>query len=400
MVTGSVGKTSTKDAVIAAFLTSTSVRGSEKSFNSEIGVPLTIIGSKNPWENPSMWIQVFLKALALLLVRRPYPKLLVLEVGADRPGDLASILKIATPDAVVVTRLPDVPVHVEAYASTQAVKDEEFTPAFALPPGAPLILATDNEYALAMGKKTLASMVTFGFATHSDVAIVAPSMYVKKGRVVGMEACLSVSGQLHLLVVEGALGTHQLLAPAAALACALSLGVPAKKALAGLSHYRAPAGRARLLHGVGGTTLIDDSYNSSPVAVEEALTTLLLFPSDGRKVAVLGDMLELGRYSQQEHEAAGKRAASVVQLLITVGPRAKAIGEAAAQAGLSPERIFYTEDSYEAAKLLPTLVEGGDTVLIKGSQGIRLERVVEALLENPEDAQFLVRQEPEWKRKE
>ena len=324
MVTGSVGKTSTKDAVIAAFSSHTEVKGSEKSYNSELGVPLTIIGSKNPWEDVSKWLGVLVQALGLIVFRKPYPKVLVLEVGADRPGDLEKILRFAVPDAVVVTRLPDVPVHVEAYVSTEAVKDEEFTPAFALAPNAPLILASDNEYALLMGKKTLAVTHTFGFQEGSEVLIVAPSLKVVQGEVVGMEASVVVEGKAYPLMVRGALGTHHLLAPAAAIACALSLDVPIAKILTGLKRYTPPAGRSRILHGIHHSTLIDDTYNSSPVAVEEALSSLALTPTQGRRIAVLADMLELGRYSVGEHEMVGVQAASIVDLLVCVGLRSRA----------------------------------------------------------------------------
>ena len=127
MVTGSVGKTATKDAVAAVLSSRFHVRKSEKSFNSEFGVPFTVLGVGNPWNNPLAWLSVIQSALALLFLPNHYPNMLVLEVGADRPGDLARILRVATPDVVVVTRLPDIPVHVEAYASPGAVREEEFS---------------------------------------------------------------------------------------------------------------------------------------------------------------------------------------------------------------------------------------------------------------------------------
>ena len=399
MVTGSVGKTSTKDAVIAAFSSYTDVRGSEKSFNSKLGVPLTIIGAPNPWEDISHWAGVFAQALGLILFLRPYPKVLVLEVGADRPGDLARILRFATPDAVVVTRLPDVPVHVEAYASTQAVKDEEFTPAFYLSPGSPLILASDNEYALSMGKKTAARMYTFGFLEGSDVVIVAPSLTVEKGSVTGMEATVVVNGTSYPLMVSGALGTHHLLAPASAIACALSLGVPMSKILTGLKKYHPPAGRSRILRGIHHSTLIDDTYNSSPVAVCEALLSLALMPTQGRRIAILADMLELGRYSFAEHQTVGIQAAGIVDLLVCVGIRSKATAEAASGAGLTDDQIIYYTDSIEASRELPIRITQEDSILIKGSQGMRMERVVEVLLADTADSKYLVRQEKEWKKR-
>lgn len=399
MVTGSVGKTSTKDAVVAAFSLYTDVRGSEKSFNSEFGVPLTIIGAKNPWEDLAKWLGVFAQACGLIVLRKPYPKLLVLEVGADRPGDLRKILRFVSPDAVVVTRLPDVPVHVEAYASTQAVKDEEFTPAFFLSPGAPLVLASDNAYALSMGTKTLARMHTFGFQEGSDVLIVAPSIMVQKGTVIGMEACVVVNEKSYPLIVQGALGTHHLLAPASAIACAVALGVPMGKIMSGLKHYTPPAGRSRILHGIHRSTIIDDTYNSSPVAVEEALNSLALMPTLGRRIAVLADMLELGRYSVAEHQAVGVQCASVVDLLVCVGVRSRQVGEAALKAGLTEDQVVFYSDSKEAMKELPLRITQEDTILIKGSQGMRMERVVEVLLADTEDAKYLVRQEKEWKKR-
>src|SRR3989338_9508837 len=134
MVTGSVGKTSTKDAVASVLSERFLVRKSEKSFNSEFGVPFTILGVKNPLGNPLAWGSIIKNSLALIFLPNHYPRMLVLEVAADKPGDLSRILRIATPDAVVVTRLPEIPVHVEAYATPEAVREEEFSPAYSLAP--------------------------------------------------------------------------------------------------------------------------------------------------------------------------------------------------------------------------------------------------------------------------
>ena len=399
MVTGSVGKTSTKDAVAAALGASTHVRASEKSYNSEFGVPLTVLGVKNPWANPLAWLGVFREALALIILPNVYPKLLVLEVGADRPGDLSKIMKIGVPDAVVVTRLPDIPVHVEAYASTEAVRAEEFTPAFSLPPGAPLILASSNDFALSLGKKTLAKIHTFGFAKDAEIFIETPGLLVEKGIVTGMEATAHAQGKTFPLIVHGALGRHQLLAPAAAIATALSLGYPLKDSLRGLSGYIPPAGRARILQGLHGSLLIDDSYNSSPAATEEALRSLGEVSVQGKRVAVLGDMLELGRYSAQEHARMGILAAGVADVLVTVGQRSRATLEAAREAGLAVEHSYAFDKALEAIDTITGLVSEGDVVLVKGSQGVRVERVVEALLGNKSDAYLLVRQDGEWKRR-
>lgn len=396
MVTGSVGKTSTKDAAASVLAGRFNLRASEKSYNSEFGVPLTIIGAKNPWENPIAWLRVFKEALALILFPNLYPKLLVLEVGADRPGDLARILRIADPDAVIVTRLPEVPVHVEAYASPQAVRDEEFAPAYALTRGEPLILSADDPYAVAMAGQLEASVSTFGFADGATVRLTGYS-YFEDDDACGMEASIDIAGAAHTMRIVGALGRSQLLAPAAAVACALALGMSVEDALSGVTSYVPPAGRGRILPGAKGTLIVDDSYNASPAAVEEALTALALIPGRTRRIAVLGDMLELGRYSAEEHARIGRHAAQSVSVLVAVGVRSRAMAEAARAAGLATDSVFSFDTSVEAGAMLEEFVREGDVLLVKGSQSVRTERVVERLLADPADRAKLVRQEREWK---
>lgn len=399
MVTGSVGKTSTKDALAAALSEQYLVRKSEKSYNSEFGVPLTILGAKNPWANPGAWLKVFGEALALRFLPSHYPNMLVLEVGADRPGDLAKIMKIALPDAVVVTRLPEVPVHVEAYATPAAVREEEFYPAYALDDGMPLILNAEDEYAIAMSARLSARAVTFGMADDATVRIMHPKVHVTEGIVDGMMATLAIDGKEYPIVVPGVVGQPALYAPAAAVATALAIGMEIQDALKGLAAYVSPPGRGRVLNGLNGAVLIDDSYNSSPAATVEALASLAMVAGElgRRRIAVLGDMLELGRYSHEEHERIGTLAARQADLLVTVGIRSRGTAGAAQAAGLPEHSILQFSTSEEASEALASLIGAGDVVLIKGSQSVRTERIVEALLADPVDQSRLVRQNPEWK---
>lgn len=387
MVTGSVGKTSTKDAVAAALSPRFHLRASEKSYNSEFGVPLTIIGSKNPWTSAPAWLNVFREALALVVLPSHYPRLLVLEVGADSPGDLKQILKIATPDAVIVTKLPDVPVHVEAYASPEAVREEEFSPAYALSRGAPLIVCAEDEHATRLAARVSAAVTTFGFSKSADVRLGEVSVTAE-----GMYSSVTLEGETYPLVAARALGRQQLYAPAAALAVARALGLTAREALEGLKAYQPPPGRARLLKGKHGSILIDDTYNASPAAVEEVLQSLPHLDGE-RRIAVLGDMLELGRYSKEEHARIGVLAAKAADIVVAVGARSLAIYEAAGKEAL------HFPNAREAAASLAELVREGDIVLIKGSQGMRMERITEALLDDPKDVRELVRQDKEWLKK-
>lgn len=400
MVTGSVGKTSTKEAVAAVLATRFYVRKSEKSFNSEFGVPFTVFGVANPWGNPVAWLKIVRNALALLLLPNHYPNMLVLEVGADQPGDLARILRIATPGAVVVTHLPEIPVHVEAYESPDAVREEEFSPAYALAPGTPLIVSADDPFALEMATHTAAQIISFGTSADARVRVREYGYLVEGGTVRGMQAELEAAGTHETLVVRGSVGKTQVLPAAAALAVALAFDIALPEALEALAkEYEPPAGRGRLLAGKNGAVLIDDTYNASPAAVAEALETLEHFPHAKRRVAILGDMLELGRYSVMEHERIGAKTAASADMLISVGIRARGFAEAARAAGMAAAQTLSFDDSRTAASALRDRLEAGDVVLVKGSESIRMERIVEALLADPSDLTKLVRQDREWRRR-
>jgi UDP-N-acetylmuramyl pentapeptide synthase len=213
-----------------------------------------------------------------------------------------------------------------------------------------------------------------------------------------MEATLHLGGAEYPLFVPGVVGRQQLLAPAAGVALAHALGVSVEDALEGLASYVPPPGRGRILRGMKRAIVLDDSYNASPAAVLEALAGLSALRAP-RKVAVLGDMLELGRYSVEEHENVGKQAAASADVLVAIGIRSRAMADAALAAGMDAARIHRFESSQAAAEALPGLVEEGDAVLVKASQGIRAERIVAALLADPEDRAQLVRQDREWRKR-
>lgn len=395
LVSGSVGKTSTKDAVAAVLSARFLVRKSAKSFNSEFGVPFAILGvSGHLRQNRLAWLSVAKNAIALLLLPNHYPNMLVLEAGADRPGDMANILRIVTPDAVVITRLPEIPAHVEAYASPEAVRKEEFSPAYALPPAAPLVVPADDSWALDSALRTPAHRISYGVSAVADVRVSDIGFYEPEGKVAGMRAKAHVAGELMDLVVNGAVGTAQLLPSAAALAIAQAFDISLAEALHALEKYEPPPARGRIFAGINSSIIIDDSYNASPAAVEEALATLKAFPHALRRIAVLGDMLELGRYSVEEHRRLGTLAGASADVIASVGIRARAFAAAA------PEReTLLFGDAAAAARALPGYVRAGDVVLVKGSQAVRTERIVEALLADPSNAARLVRQGRAWKRK-
>ncbi len=408
-VTGSVGKTSTKDAIYTVLAEGAHARKSEKSFNSEVGVPLTILGCPNAWDNPLLWIQNLFHGLLLIIFSTTYPEWLVLEIGADTPGDIRSISAWLPVDIAVITRLPEMPVHVEFFGSPDEVIEEKASLITALKPGGTLVLFGDEERARALAEraeKRGCGVVFFGLSEPNDVRGTNFAVATEPGNAwpVGMQCDieLKVSGgkkETIPVVIRGVLGAHPMLSLVAAAAVGAALGKSVAEMGAALSSYVPPPGRMRLLPGLKGSLLIDDTYNSSPAAAEAALGALTLI-SNGRHIAVLGDMLELGRHSVEEHRKLGTLAARSVDILAVVGPRARDIAQGALDAELPDSTILHYDDSRIAGEELKNLIGPGDVILIKGSQSTRMERAVEELMHEPERArEFLVRQDSEWKKR-
>lgn len=403
-ITGSVGKTSTKDAIYAALSDEAHVRKSDKSFNSEIGIPLTILGCGNAWGNPFRWIQNIFDGLMLVIFPHEYPDWLVIEVGADRPNDIRKVAKWLPVDVAVITRLPERPVHVEYFDSPEQVIEEKAALITALRPGGSLVLYGDDARtrglaARAEGKQ--AAVRTFGFNEDNDVRCEHWSLYAEENeprRPLGMVAEVRAEKERAQVRVEGTVGPHLLIPVHAALAVGQLLGKSmADLAASATRNYVPPPGRMRLLAGIRGSVLIDDTYNSSPAAVVAALETLAGMPAS-RRIAALGDMLELGRFSVEEHKKLGTLAARCSTMLITVGIRARDIAQAALDAGMPESNIFQYEDSRKAGKELESVLQQGDVVLAKGSQSMRMERLIEEVMAEPDRApELLVRQEEEWK---
>ena len=400
VITGSVGKTSTKDAIFEVVASSAHARKSEKSFNSEIGLPLTVLGLPNAWTNPLRWVENIIDGLMLYITAQPYPSWLILEAGADRPGDIRSLASWLKVDVAVITRLPDVPVHVEFFDSVEAIKEEKASLINALKQDGALILYADDPGVVALkARAPNARSITFGFSETADVRAHGVEIIFAGQKPAGIRAHVRAQGASGILEVKGAIGSHALMPALAAFAVGQALGKPLPEILLALSHYAPPPGRMHLIEGEKNTTIIDDTYNSSPAAVHAALETLTLMPAK-RKVAVLGDMLELGRHSVDEHRKLGALLAKNVDLLLTVGFRARDIAEGALDNGMKDEAILQYEDAARAGVELEAMLKEGDVVLIKGSQSMRMERIVEEVMTDPRYAKdLLVRQDEEWKRR-
>ncbi len=399
-VTGSVGKTSTKDAIYAALKDHTYARKSQKSFNSDLGVPLSVLGIDNAWSNPLLWLKNIFDGAFTAFFAREYPEVLVLEMGVDRPGDMKKLTQWIRPDIVVLTRLPDVPAHVEYFATPDEVIEEKMYLVHALRKDGVFIYNNDDEVVRQAAEEVLQQSFGYSRYSPSHFTLSNDAVLIEKGTPVGMHSTLTHINESVVLQLRGALGVHQLYTFAAAAAVAKQFDVSLADTAKALEQYVPPAGRMRLIESREGALLIDDTYNASPTAVEQALLSLKEIPCKGRKIVVLGDMLELGRFSVGEHERIGVLAAEVADVLVTLGVRARKIAEAALENGLSEKKILQYENVDRAAEELMHRVTETDVVLIKASQGVRAERVTKKLMKHPEDAaKLLVRQGTAWQQR-
>lgn len=399
-ITGSVGKTSTKDAIFAVVEKSLVAHKSDKSFNSEIGLPLTILGLDTAWSSPFLWMITIFRGLLLVLFREHYPKWLVLEIGADKPGDISRATTWIHPDISVITRFGDVPVHVEFFRSPAEVFEEKAELAKALRPSGMLVLNADDEKVLAVRDKTKAKSITYGFSESAMFRASNLQIAYEKGIPVGMTFKLEYDGNVFPLTLNGVLGIQPVYSALAALAVGVYLKLNIVDMVGALAVYESPAGRMRVIPALRGATVIDDTYNSSPVAAMAAVEVLGSVRTKGKKIALLGDMLELGKFTIEEHKKLGAFTAANADLILAVGPRAKYIVEGALESDMSEKNLIEFDDARVAGKYLENILNEGDVILIKGSQSIRMERAVEEVMAHPENAAtVLVRQEEEWKAK-
>ncbi len=396
-VTGSVGKTSTKDAIFSVLKNHRSVRKSQKSFNSEIGVPLSILGLPNAWDNPIGWLKNIVDGAITALFDRRYPEILVLEAGVDRPGDMARLAAWLSVDIVVMTRLPEVPVHVEYFGTPEAVVAEKLTLLDALKPEGVFIYNMDDDQLQTAARGVRQSSISFSRYVPSHFTASADQVTYVDDMPVGSSFRLSHLDETVTVKINGSLGVQNAYTCAAAAAVAEQFGISLEAVAAALAEHTVPPGRMRLLPGLKHTLIIDDTYNSSPIAVESALLSLKELTGAKRKIAVLGDMLELGQYSSREHERLGALVPKCADVLFTLGIRARKFAEGALEHGMSEKVIFQYDDIAKAGRELQALLKLGDMVLIKASQGIRAEKVVEEIMAEPERSNtLLVRQDPTW----
>jgi UDP-N-acetylmuramoyl-tripeptide--D-alanyl-D-alanine ligase len=346
-ITGNVGKTTTKEATAAALGARYRVLRTTSSFNNEIGVPLTFLGIE------------------------PSHEVAVIEMGFYVPGEIADLCRLVRPQVGVITRIPEVPVHYSRTPSVDAIAMGKSELIEALPANGVALLNADDPRVRALAPRTKARVVLFGESADADLRATDVNARGIEGlRFVAHDGARSVDVRLPLP------GRHLVPAALAALGAATALGVPMDEAATALSTMDAPAHRMNVRR-TAEFVVIDDSYNASPAAVTAALSVLGSVTT--RRVAVIGDMLELGTLSADAHEAAGREAARQTDVLVGVGELARTMVNAARSAGLRD--THQVADRAEALMLLRRILRRGDTVLVKGSHSLALDELADALVQ-------------------
>jgi UDP-N-acetylmuramoyl-tripeptide--D-alanyl-D-alanine ligase len=348
-VTGSIAKTSTKEAIAAVLSTRYETLKNEGNQNNEIGLPLTV------------------------LRMGPEHEAAVLEMGMYVGGEIADLARIGRPSIGVVTAVQ--PVHLSRIGTIEAIEKAKGELVEALPPaadGGVAVLNADDERVRRMASRTGARITTYGFDSGSDVT----AHDVESAGTDGMRFDLETPAGRRLVRTPtlGRMAVHNALAAAAVGEAA---GLSLDEIAAGLEHGWAAPHRAQLIH-AGGLTLVDDSYNASPASVIAALELLAGLP--GRRIAVLGEMLELGEGHEDGHRRVGEAAAATVDRLIVVGVGAAPIAEGAQAGGLEADRVVSAPDRVAALNALLSGHRPGDVVLVKASRGIELDRLVDDLV--------------------
>jgi UDP-N-acetylmuramoyl-tripeptide--D-alanyl-D-alanine ligase len=349
-ITGSIGKTTTKEVLGGVLSARRRVLKTEGNLNSEVGLPMTVLNG--------------------LGSERRAPEIAVLEMAMYQIGDIRLLARLARPRIGVVTAVQ--PVHLERLGTIERIQQAKQELVEELPANGVAVLNADDPRVSQMADATSARIVRYGVTDTADVR--ADDIHSRGLR--GVEFDLHHAGK-HRRVHLPLLGAHSVHAALAATAVALEEGFSLTEVAEAL-HGLSPTLRLLVVDGINGSRIIDDSYNASPESVLAALNLLRELPGR-RKIAVLGDMLELGSEEEPGHRRVGNRAAKVLDLLIAFGPRSQATADEARRSGLKVEQVFEAQSQDDIVALLRSRLRPGDDVLVKGSLAMGMGAVVRAI---------------------
>jgi UDP-N-acetylmuramoyl-tripeptide--D-alanyl-D-alanine ligase len=389
-ITGSIGKTSTKEAIYTILKSKYQVLRSEKSFNTDFGLPLAILEQDSGFSSAVKWSGILLRAFWNAFFGGRNIQIIVLEMGVDKPGDMDKLLKIIKPQVGILTNISPVHLAEGQFKDLDDIFLEKKKLVETLPEKGIAILNADDPYISRLADSLNCRKLFYGTSEAAELR--ATDI---KQKVDGISFNLQYNSEETSISLP-LIGSFNIYILLPAIAAAISQGYTLNEAAAAIQDYKSPPGRMNLIEGVKNSIIIDSSYNASPVAVKKALDILSGF--EGRRIAVIGNMNELGDYSEIKHKEIGAYAANKADVIITVGEMAKWIQDEAIYCGVDPQFCFHFDDAISAATFLHKNILAGDIILVKGSQNnVRLERLVKKIMKDPDKAPLLLaRQNPEW----
>ena len=376
-ITGSIGKTGTKEACFSVLKNKFRVRRSLRNYNTEIGVPLTIIGVKNqPGRSLFRWSWVFIRAVGIILIPFiQYPKILILEMAADKPGDIPYFMSFIKPHISIITTLS--PVHLANFSKFSQIIAEKRRIVEKLSAEGFAILNFDDDRVRELSTKTKAKIMSYGLKDdNADVRTEAAKVIFKDGQL-GLYFKLLYKGTATPVFVKELAASHQIHNLLSAAACGIIYKLTPLEVAEGLGSYRTLSGRFVVSHTSNDIWLIDDTYNAAPRSVCAAVNALGDLPIGKRRIVILADMLELGSYSDNGHKAVAECAAKAgLSFLLTYGDKAELISARARELGMSKQKARHFDDQKELLEYLKPKLKAEDVVLIKGSREMKMEQIV------------------------
>jgi len=320
----------------------------------------------------------------LLKRQKNYPQALILEYGADRPGDIKKLCNIAKPDIAIVTNIGNIPVHIEYFADTEKVYEEKSTIVKMLKSAGHAILNYDNEKIYNFRKLTKANIISYGFDSDSDVRVsnykietaddlTDSSMYMR----------FEYKNHFAPFEIKQILGKGFAYAFMCAVSAGLVIDMNLIDCLHALENYELLPGRLNLINGIKNSYIFDDCYNASPLAVENSLNLMGDFPNN-RKVFIFGDMLELGNFSEKAHRLIAKHIIdNNIKIFIGIGQKTKFTLESLEKSGFDANHMYHFDNANEARLKVQDLIYPGDLILIKGSHSMHLEIILKEIAFDP-----------------
>jgi len=388
-VTGSVGKSSTKEAIYAVLKEKYLVRRNVSNFNNEIGLPISIIGEKKP-SGVLAWLKFIVVSWWKVRQIKDFPTHLIMEMGADQRGDIAYLAKMVHPMIGVITNIGDS--HMEFLGSRKGIMMEKRALIESLPKNGWAVLNFDDDLVMQMKKKCRARVITYGLKSGANV-----SAHNIKITSAGTSFKLVYNGSVVPVLIK-LIGFGAVRAALAATAVGLAVDMDILQIVRGLQNWQSLPGRMNIIKGKKGMIIVDDSYNASRDSMISGIETLKRIDSKFRKVAILGSMWELGQTTEAAHFEVGQRAARYFDIIIGVEKNASLFAKGALSAGMKKENIILFPTTDDLLEEVDQLLQPNDLVFVKGSEGKnRLEKVVYHLMLNKKKAaKLLVRQSDEW----